>query len=59
MIQLAQEEIKAFNLLSLKAQEAQNLLNEAIAAQKAFIALCEIKYKASYDKETGKFNPEE
>lgn len=55
MIKLTPEEITAFNILALKAQEAQNLLNNAVAAQNALISLCEIKYGAVYDEKTGQF----
>jgi hypothetical protein len=57
MIQLSQDEVVAFNILAVKAQETQEMLNGAVAAQQAFISLCELKYNAVYDKETGKFNP--
>lgn len=56
MIQLTQDEVNAFNIVSAKAKELQVLLQQTLAARQAIINLLEKNYDAVFDSKTGQFN---
>uniref|UniRef100_A0A6M3IPB0 Uncharacterized protein n=1 Tax=viral metagenome TaxID=1070528 RepID=A0A6M3IPB0_9ZZZZ len=55
MITITQDEVYTFNILNGQAQNLQNELQKAGAAQKSFIELLENKYNATFDPKTGTF----
>jgi len=59
MIQLTQEEVNAFNIISAQANNIKTQLEAAQAAQKAFINLLELKYDAVFDEKTGQLKEKE
>lgn len=59
MIELTKDEINAFNMIAMQAQNLQAQLQQAQGAQKALIALLENKYKATLNPETGQLQPKE
>ena len=57
MIQLTEDEVKGFNIISIQAQNIQVELQKTLGAQKALLALLEKKYKAKFNPETGQLEP--
>jgi len=57
MIQLTQEEVWAFNILEVNAQNAKAELQRAVAARDSFIRLLEGKYDAVFNPNTGQMEP--
>ncbi len=55
MITLSQDEVTAFNIISSNLNVLQQQLNQGQSAQIAVIRLLEIKYHATFDEKTGKF----
>lgn len=59
MITLTQDEVNALNILTQNAANLEVALKNAVAAQKAVIALIEVKYNAVFDEKIDEFMPKE
>lgn len=55
MIQITQDELNAFNIISAQYTNTKAQLEATVAAQNAIIALLELKYNAVFNKDTGTF----
>jgi len=54
MIELTQEEVYTFNIISNQITNIQAEMQRLIAAKDSYISLLEGKYNATFNKETGK-----
>ena len=58
MIQLTQDEVNAFNIISQQLVAVKSQSIQVEKAQRAFIVLLEMKYKAKFNEQKGTFEPE-
>jgi len=57
MIKLTQAELTCFNIINAHLQSSQAEVQRTLLAQSSYIQLLEIKYKATFNPETGEFVP--
>lgn len=59
MIQLTEDEVRAFNVLNNHLRDVKAELQGSMAAVNAYISLLETKYNATFDPTNGKLKPKE
>jgi len=57
MVEMTQGEVTAFNIVARQIASLRGQFKQAMEAQKAMIALLEVKHNATFDAETGQFEP--
>jgi len=57
MIELTQDEVNTFNIITQQATNLQAQLVQVKGAQKALIQLFETKYNARFNEQTGQLEP--
>ncbi len=56
-IQMTKQEIAAFNVLNNTVVNCETAHREAVEARGAYLELVGIKYHATFDPQTGRFEP--
>ena len=56
-IQMTKAEIAAFNVLNNTVTNCETAHRDAVEARGAYLELVGIKYHATFDSQTGKFDP--